>query len=690
MPEGADVHVVVVAYGDPGALHDCLAALEDRFPVTVVDNSSSPETRAVAKRTGARYLDPGANVGFAAGVNVALRTLDLEGTDVLLLNPDATVEPAVVDDLHRRLGAHPDVACVAPAQRAPDGEKPAPVCWPFATPGGAWLEAVGLGRFRRRWGYVIGSVLMVRGRALLDVGLFDESYFLYAEESDWQRRATLRGWRVDFASELAALHVGAATDHDPGRRRLRFHAAVELYLRTWHGSSGWQSYRVATVLTALRRALVHRRERRSGDLALARLYASGPRRLALRAEVVPPGSVKRARGPSPGAGTDGPHAAPRRALLVESIGYAALGGAAMVTNEIIQGVDRARYVPVLVCLSKGKWPDAVRASGTQAYALPRARLRSPINLVRVVVGLRTIIRREGIDVVHVSENSALFYGALAARLARRPAVWHIHSPLFPRSREERLTARLLQRLRPQAIVFTSAGARAKTIEFPGVPTHVVLPGVDLERCRQGDARRGREAFDIPDDAVLLSMFARVDRAKGGADFVECLGKLAPGHPKLVGIMCGPGDPTSEYWKELEAMAEERGLGARFLMPGDVRPPVKDDVVAASAVVVHPSRAEAFGLAVLEAMAAGKPVVAADTDGPRLLIDDGVDGLLVPVKDVAALTEAVEGLLDDPGRAAAIGARAAAAAERFPVTAMVARVEALWDEVLGASPLRSHP
>jgi glycosyltransferase involved in cell wall biosynthesis/GT2 family glycosyltransferase len=672
------LHVVVVAYGEPGDLRGCLAAIGRRFPVTVVDNSSSGATRDVVETAGARYVDAGFNRGFAAGVNMALGSLDLADTDVLLLNPDAVVTPEVVAALHERLRAHPDVACVAPAQRAPGGEGQATVCWPFATPAVAWLEAVGLGRYRRRWGYVIGSVLLVRGRALQDVGSFDEAYFLYAEEADWQRRATRRGWRVDYAPELEALHVGAATDADPARRRLRFHAAVELYVRSWHGAAGWQSYRTATILTALRRAVVRRGPRRRQSFALARLYAGGPRRAALAG-----GALPEAAAPDPARrrAASGRRTAPRRVLLVESIGYAALGGAASVTNEIIQGADRARYVPVLVCLSKGQWPDIVRAGGTQAYSLPRERLRSPSNFVRVVFGLRRIIRDEGVDVVHVSENSALIYGALAARLSGRPAVWHIHSPLFPRSRPERLAARLLARLRPAAMVFTSAGAQAKTIAFAGVPSEVVLPGAHLDRCRGGDAANGRAAFGIPDDAELLSMFARVDRTKGGADFVECLGKLLPQRPHLYGIMCGPGDPASDYWRALEARAEELGLGAHFQMPGDVRPPMKDDVVAASTVVLHPSRAEAFGLAVLEAMAAGKPVVAADTDGPRLLIDDGVDGVLVPLKDVDALTAAVAGLLDDPARAAAMGAKAAVAAERFPASAMVERIEGVWDRVL---------
>ena len=171
------------------------------------------------------------------------------------------------------------------------------------------------------------------------------------------------------------------------------------------------------------------------------------------------------------------------------------------------------------------------------------------------------------------------------------------------------------------------------------------------------------------------MFARVGPMKGQADFVESLGRLAGrAHPNLYGVMCGPADKGSRYWRTLEGLVADLGLGERLIIPGDVRPPLKDDIVAASDVVVHPSHAESFGLAVLEAMAAGKPVVAAATDGPRLLIDDGVSGVLVEPGNVEQLTAAVGRLLDDSGARAALGAGAARAARAPRVDDMVRAFE----------------
>jgi len=282
----APVHVLVVAYGDPDALEGCLEALEGRYPVVVVDNSSSETTRAVAARAGARYLDPGENLGFAAAVNVGLGATALAGADVLLLNPDAVIAVEDLERLRRALHASPSLACVAPAQHRPGSDKPSPVCWPFPTPSRAWAEAVGLGRFAHGWGYVIASVLLVRGEAFRDVGGLDEGFFLYAEEADWERRATRRGWTVSYCHDASAAHVGAATDPDPDRRRIRFHAGVETYVRKWHGALGWRSYQLATVLTALRRAALSG-DRRRPSLRLAHLYALGPVREARRGGLIP-------------------------------------------------------------------------------------------------------------------------------------------------------------------------------------------------------------------------------------------------------------------------------------------------------------------------------------------------------------------------------------------------------------------
>ena len=280
--------VVVVAYGAPGLLETCLGGLGGALPVLVVDNSSRADVRKVCDRHGARYVDPGRNLGFAGGVNLGLATTRVDrapstqGGAVLLLNPDATIGPDGVARLQRFLVAHPLVACVAPRQTDGDGGGDDRVGWPFPSPAGAWLEALGLGRLRRRVDFVIGSVLLVRSTALDRVGPFDEQFFLYAEETDWQRRAHDLGWEVALCTDVTAVHMGAGTGGDPAVRDAHFHASQERYVRKYFGPAGWQAYRAAVLTGAAVRAVVLPGARARAAVDRFHLYRQGPCRVEAR------------------------------------------------------------------------------------------------------------------------------------------------------------------------------------------------------------------------------------------------------------------------------------------------------------------------------------------------------------------------------------------------------------------------
>lgn len=268
--------IIVVAYYSAELLRETLVPIS-HLPVTVIDNSSDTDVRAVCVALGVRYLDPGRNGGFAAGVNHGLSHRLLPGGDVLLLNPDAVVHPEDICRLHSALLEDPGLASVGPAQV--DGEgRTSRVMWPFPSPWGAVVEAIGLGRLRRN-SYVIGSVLLLRAEALGQIGGLDESFFLYAEETDWARRAANVGWRHRLVPEVTALHLGSATSSDRTRREAHFHGSQERYQRKHHGPVGWQTFRVAVIAGGALRSVLLRDERAIGARDRARRYLRGPLRV---------------------------------------------------------------------------------------------------------------------------------------------------------------------------------------------------------------------------------------------------------------------------------------------------------------------------------------------------------------------------------------------------------------------------
>lgn len=271
-----ELEIIVVAYGSPDLLRSALEPVVF-YPITVVDNSSLPAIRDLCAELGCRYIDPGRNGGFAAGVNVGLANLENPKSDVLLLNPDAVITVEDVRRLHAALLAGDDLASVGPRQ-VDDSGAAIRVAWPFPSPLGTWLDAVGLSRLRPRAEYVSGAILLLRAEAIADVGHFDDRFFLYAEEADWQYRARLRGWRHQVIDSVTAMHAGGATSSDERKRQIHFHASHERFLRKHHGTLGWQAVRLGQIAADLIRAALRTGTARERLLARSTLYRRGPMR----------------------------------------------------------------------------------------------------------------------------------------------------------------------------------------------------------------------------------------------------------------------------------------------------------------------------------------------------------------------------------------------------------------------------
>jgi GT2 family glycosyltransferase len=268
--------VVVVAYGSEDHLSACLDTLGPGLPVVVVDNGLSDKALRLSESAGATYVRPHANIGFAAAVNVALREHRPPGSDVLLLNPDALLKIpdilALRDELHRS-----DVlAAVGPRLTDPAGAAQKEL-WPIPSPWLAVAAIFGVADHFSRRRFVSGAVLFLRSDAVNSVGHLDERFFLYAEESDWQLRALRAGWQVGLAPKASAIHLSGGTSADTLRRQLLFNASAEHFVRKWYGNLGWQVFRIASILTALRRFLLTRdAEERAMQRRAMNQYLQGP------------------------------------------------------------------------------------------------------------------------------------------------------------------------------------------------------------------------------------------------------------------------------------------------------------------------------------------------------------------------------------------------------------------------------
>lgn len=218
---------------------------------------------------------------------------------------------------------------------------------------------------------------------------------------------------------------------------------------------------------------------------------------------------------------------------------------------------------------------------------------------------------------------------------------------------------------------------------------IFLPnGVDLDRFARGDGARFRAEHGIPGGVPMLLTVGRIDPQKNQRMLLEVTAGLAGKYPDLHLVLVGH-VTNEEYRQALVREAQERGLAERVkLIPGlQADNPALVDAYHAADLFVLPSVHEPFGIVILEAWAAGLPVVASRVGGIPSFVDDGADGLLVEPGDAAGFAAAVDACLMNPERAASIAAAGRGKARaHYSWDAVTGQLLGLYREVLGEHPL----
>jgi glycosyltransferase involved in cell wall biosynthesis len=177
----------------------------------------------------------------------------------------------------------------------------------------------------------------------------------------------------------------------------------------------------------------------------------------------------------------------------------------------------------------------------------------------------------------------------------------------------------------------------------------------------------------------ILFLGRLEAAKGVEDLLDAVALLAPRFPALRLVLAGSGE--LDAWRR---GAARRGIVERVELTGWVDAAARSAQLARAAVFCLPSHAEGLPMALLEAMAAGKAVVASRVGGIPDAVRDGVNGLLVPPRDAPALAAALARVLEDAGLQQSLGARARATVDRdYSTEAICGRLAAIYNDLAGA-------
>jgi glycosyltransferase involved in cell wall biosynthesis len=357
-----------------------------------------------------------------------------------------------------------------------------------------------------------------------------------------------------------------------------------------------------------------------------------------------------------------------------------LGGAEEMLWMILKHHDRARLEPTVAFLGRGAFVAEASALGVATATIPSGRLRHPTDTIGTIRRLAALLRRVQPDLLLGWSAKPQLYAVPAAALARTGAgvAWWQHA--LP---DGGWFDRIATVLPARAIGFSSEAVRRRQEAMrPRRPSFVVHPGIDLGR-RKVDGAGLRQRLGIPADRPVVGIVGRLQPWKGQDRFLEALAELRRRGHDAHGLIVGGTafDLSPHFAEQLRELVGRLGLEGRVTMTGQVEDAAPH--FGLMDVAVNASEGEPFGIVLLEAMAAGVPVVAVATGGPLEIVDPGVTGLLAPDGGPLALADAIGEVLGDPARGRAMGAAGRRRCEeRFSAAAMTERLTTKLTEVAG--------
>jgi glycosyltransferase involved in cell wall biosynthesis len=334
--------------------------------------------------------------------------------------------------------------------------------------------------------------------------------------------------------------------------------------------------------------------------------------------------------------------------------YAEIGGAENALLELLAGLDRARFPPIVAVASDGPLVARLREAGVECRVVPfPARslwnLALPWVLGRAVGAARTLralAAERGVRVLHTGDVLGLLLGlALGAR------VRVLYQANYSGGAARRVLLRWLARRVSRIVVFSEAQKRDLARTAPELLGRCEIVPVGIEPPRPSASRaQVREELAVAPEVPFVAMFARFDAMKGHDTFLRAAGALRRQRPDAAFAIVGGAlnarvlPHVARVRARVVALRRELGLEAAVRLSGFV--PDAAGVMVSCDVVVCPSLNEPFGLVVVEAMALGIAVVVSDSGGPAEIVEDGVSGLHFRTGDPASLAAAVERLLAD--------------------------------------------
>lgn len=375
-----------------------------------------------------------------------------------------------------------------------------------------------------------------------------------------------------------------------------------------------------------------------------------------------------------------------------------ISGAEVSLLTLVTNLNHSRYTPVVVLPSEGSFSARLREHSISTTVMGMRPLTlvslsplkvawSALRVLPFVLSLARFIKDNGVDLVHVNSYRIGIPCSVAARLAGVPVVWHIRDIASSRLKREAV-ALLADMLAHRTIAISNAVAA--TLRTGSPKLRVIYNGVATGAFENVDGGpRVREELGVAPSTSLIGNVGQFVPWKGQDVLIRAMAEVTVVIPEAKLLLVGYNVSTvwtvptnyAEFESRLYDLVAQLGLKDKVMFTG-----FREDIASvmqALDVYVHAAvRPEPFGRVLVEAMGAGKPVVAPGAGGIPEIVEHGRSGLLFPPGDVKALAEAIITLLLDEDKRDAMGeAGIRIACRKFPVGEYVRQVESVYAELL---------
>ena len=353
------------------------------------------------------------------------------------------------------------------------------------------------------------------------------------------------------------------------------------------------------------------------------------------------------------------------------------GGAERVISNLSASLDPARYRAIL-CLFRPGWiQEHTENRGVRTYVIPTQGMFD----WRWVLRVKRLLKDEHVDLIHAHEFDANVQGTFVAALSGVPLVATVHGKNYF---WEKLRRRLAYQWvsRNATMVAVSENLKQFIVEKVGVDSghvKVVYNGVDLlPHCGPADIDQCRKELDLPTGDQIVGVVGNLYPVKGHQYLIAAIPAVLAKCPNTTFIFAGRGQLEGELKEQVHQLGvapKVRFLGLRQDIPR---------ILAVLHAFVLPSLSEGLSLAILEAMVAGKPVIATDVGGNPELVEDSETGYLVPSQNSQALADRLISLLMNRDRALQFGKVGQLRAQgQFSLRTMVREYQGIYDQCIEA-------